>query len=46
MHIWRFWAPKVEDDSLHLKCGDGNERDMYVVTVMIGGKTGGYFSKN
>ena len=30
------WAPKVGDDSLHLKCEDGNEDNKYAVTVMIG----------
>ena len=35
------WTPKVRDDSLYLKCEDGNKHDKYVVAVIIGGQTGG-----
>ena len=28
------WTPKVGGDSVHLKCDNWNERDMYAVTVL------------
>ena len=40
------WTPNVGDDSLYLKCEDGNEHDKYAVALMIGGRTGGHVSKN
>ena len=40
------WAPKIGDDSLHLKCEDKNEHDKYSVVVMIGEKTGGHIPKH
>ena len=32
------WTSKVGDDSLYLKCEDGNEHNKYAVAVMIGGR--------
>ena len=32
------WTLKVGDDSLYLKCEDGNEHNKYAVAVMIGGR--------
>ena len=39
-------TPNVRDDSLHLKCEDGNEHDKYAAALMIGGRTGGHVPKN
>ena len=40
------WTPKVEDDSLYLRCEDRNEHDEYAAAVMIEGQTGGHIPKN
>ena len=40
------WTRKVGDDSLYLKCEDGNEHKKYAVTIMIGGRNGGHVLKN
>ena len=40
------WSPKVRDDSLCLKCEDGNEHSNYAMAVMIGGRTGEHAPKN
>ena len=40
------WTPKVRDDSLCLKCEDGNEHSNYAMAVMIRGRTGEHAPKN
>lgn len=42
------WTPKVTDDSLYLKCENGNENDSgkYAVVLMTGGQTVWYIAKN
>ena len=39
-------TPKVRDDSLCLKCEDGNEHSNYAMALMIGGRTGEHAPKN
>ena len=39
-------TPKVGDDSLYLKCVDGNEHDKYPVAVIIEEQTGGHIPRN
>ena len=39
-HLYmEIWTLKVGDQSLYLKCEDGNEHNKYAVAVIIGGRT-------